>query len=124
MKYSNYVEIHQCVMAYVLIVEQVAVLCTTGQVMTSKFGTIASEFYQTQWYKFPQNIQKSSVLLVKQSQQSFIYRGNSMTVCLLPTLVNVSSVREVEKMICRNSILFQNIQFAASTYIMLRSLDA
>lgn len=89
-KYSKYIEVHQCVMAYLLVVYQVGVLCVVGQLISSKLQTIADEIYQTNWYKFPSKIQRMSILLINQSQQSFVYKGNSIIVCLLPTLLEVT----------------------------------
>lgn len=90
MKFSDFLDIHKCLMAYVLTAEQVFVLCVTGQIMTSKCETIALEFYQTNWYRFPLKIQMMSILLTKESQKSFIYKGGSMTRLILPTFMEVN----------------------------------
>lgn len=77
-------------MAYILVAEQVAVLCVTGQIITTKCETIAYEFYQTDWYRYPLKIQMMSILIVKESQRSFIYKGGSMIRMILPTFVEVN----------------------------------
>lgn len=90
MKYSDFLDIHKCLMAFVLTAEQVFVLCVTGQIITTKCETIGFEFYQTNWYRFPLKIQMMSILIIKESQKSFIYKGGSMTRLILPTFMEVS----------------------------------
>lgn len=108
-KYSDYGGVYKCLAAYVVIVTQVAGLCVTGQRTTTKCASIALEFYQLQWYRFPIDVQKMAILMMKQSQKPFIYKGNSMTQCILPTLAEVSHFWGVE---CKSIALGSVLEFA------------
>lgn len=88
-KYSDFQEFHQGAIAYLCVIEQQSVLYTMGQFATSKYFSMNDEFYQTVWYKFPVKIQKDFIMFFRQAQQSYVYKGNSLTKCLLPTIWEV-----------------------------------
>lgn len=51
------------------------VYCYAGTFTTTNFELIAKYPYYAHWYRFPNNIQKCLILIIKNAQQPFIYDG-------------------------------------------------
>lgn len=109
------------VIAFQMATGIVFLYCFTGSLSTEQFYRFGSMTYESDWYKWPNELQKYVLLIIANAQRPQIFNGfNVIDLNLLAFTKVFFLIKKNQTLL--NSFQFQIMRTVASYYMMFKSL--
>lgn len=70
------------------------IFCNNGNIISSESTDVAMNAYNSLWYRYSLSLQPFMVLILRRSQQPFVFKGFKMANCNLETFKKVFVIKK------------------------------